>query len=62
MARGPCTFRKRDLTAAVKAVVAAGVQVTGVEVTKDGFRLETASTSLEPVAEITRRANPWDNV
>lgn len=36
MARGPSTFRQRDLTAAVKAVVAAGIEVARVEVGKDG--------------------------
>jgi hypothetical protein len=32
MARGPCTFRQRDLTAAVKAMVAAGCQVQRAEI------------------------------
>lgn len=36
MSRGRCTFRQRDLTAAVKAVEAAGVGVARVEVDKDG--------------------------
>jgi hypothetical protein len=36
MARGPCKFTKRDVQAAVKAVVDAGVQVARVEVNKDG--------------------------
>ncbi|QJP12964.1 hypothetical protein G3545_04400 [Starkeya sp. ORNL1] len=36
MSRGPCTFRQRDLTAAVKAVEAAGIGVARVEVDKDG--------------------------
>ena len=36
MSRAPCTFRQRDLTAAVKAVVAAGCEVARVEVDKDG--------------------------
>jgi hypothetical protein len=36
MARGPCTFRQRNVTAAVKAVVAAGVEVARVEVDTDG--------------------------
>ena len=34
--RGPSMFRKRDVTAAVKAVVAAGVEVQRVEVDKNG--------------------------
>ena len=36
MSRGPQTFRQRDLTRAVKAVVAAGVDVLRVEVDKAG--------------------------
>ncbi len=30
--RGPCTFRKRDLTVAIKAVVAAGCEVVRAEI------------------------------
>jgi hypothetical protein len=36
MSRVPSTFRQRDVTAAVKAVVAAGVEVARVEVDKTG--------------------------
>ena len=36
MARGPLTFKQRDVTAAVKAVIAAGAEVSRVEVGKDG--------------------------
>ena len=36
MSRVPSTFRQRDLTAAVKAMIAAGQKVTRVEVDKDG--------------------------
>ncbi len=36
MSRGPSTFRKRDMTRAVKAVVAAGLDVARVEVDKTG--------------------------
>jgi hypothetical protein len=34
--RGPCTFRQRDVTAAVKAVEKAGCAVGRVEVHNDG--------------------------
>ena len=36
MARASSTFKKRDVTAAVKAVVAAGVEVGRVEIDKVG--------------------------
>lgn len=36
MSRAPSTFRQRDLTAAVKAVIAGGCQVARAEVDKDG--------------------------
>jgi hypothetical protein len=36
MARGPSTFKQRDVTAAVRAVVAASVEVVRVEVASDG--------------------------
>lgn len=36
MSRGPSTFRQRDVTAAVKAITAAGIEVARVEIGKDG--------------------------
>jgi hypothetical protein len=36
MSRGRCTFRQRDVTAALKAVVAAGMPVAGVKIDSDG--------------------------
>jgi len=36
MARGSCTFRQRDVTAAIKAVAAAGEKVARVKIDKDG--------------------------
>ena len=49
MARTPSTFRQRDLTAAVKAVVAAGQKVTRVVVEKDG-RIVLTTAVLDDVA------------
>ena len=36
MARGPCTFRQKDLTRAIKAAQAAGVSLRRVWVEADG--------------------------
>jgi hypothetical protein len=32
VSRGPCTFRQRDLTAAIKAVVASGREIARIEI------------------------------
>jgi hypothetical protein len=36
MSRGSCTFKQADITKAVKAVTAAGIEVARVEVDKNG--------------------------
>jgi hypothetical protein len=36
MARGRCTFRQKDVTRALRATVAAGIEVQRVEVAQDG--------------------------
>lgn len=36
MARGPLTFRQRDLVRAIKGAKAAGLDISRVEVDKDG--------------------------
>ena len=47
MGRGACTFRQSDVTRAVKAVVAAGVEVARVEVDKAGKIVVIASKFRE---------------
>jgi hypothetical protein len=59
MSRGPCTFKQNDVTRAVKAVVAAGVEVARVEVDKDGRIVVVAG---KPVPDEGRGGNEWDRI
>jgi hypothetical protein len=55
--RGPCTFKQRDVTAAVKAVAKAGVEVTGVKIAPDGNIVVSIGRGAEPIPQ-----NEWDNI
>lgn len=58
MSRGPCTFRQQDVTRAIKAAKAAGVEVAQVEIDKNGkIVIRTPTAVVEPVGE----PNEWDN-
>lgn len=57
MARGPCTFRQRDVTKAVKAVVAAGCEVARAEIDSGGKIIVIVGKP----ADATGR-NEWDEV
>ena len=57
MARGPLTFRQRDLTRAIKAALAAGLKVERAYVEVDGrIMLGFANGKTEP----EQVGNPWD--
>lgn len=58
MARGPCTFRKRDVTRALKAAEAAGMEVASIEIRKDAIILVT---SKSPDTALNA-SNSWDTV
>jgi hypothetical protein len=63
MARVRLTFRQRDVTAAIKAVDAAGHVVKRIEIEKDGkiaIVLETRSNG-EPLPD-QPEPNEWDEV
>jgi hypothetical protein len=67
MARGPCTFKKTDLTRAVEAVVAAGLAVNRVLMNKDGSFVLMTDKDADAVDEIEQHSisvipNPWDRV
>jgi hypothetical protein len=59
MARGHCTFRQSDVTKAVKAVVAAGLEVARVEVDKDGRIVVVAGNPAHDECGAVHK-NEWD--
>jgi hypothetical protein len=63
MARDPLTFRQRDVTAAIKAVKAAGYSVARIEIDRDGkiVIVPAIASGGEPVAD-KPDSNEWDEV
>jgi hypothetical protein len=59
MARAPSTFRQQDVTRAVKAVVAAGVDIARVEIDKAGKIVIV--TAGAPEVTDREEANEWDS-
>ncbi len=59
MGQGPCTFKKRDVRAAVEAAREAGLEVTRIEVDKDGKIVIIAG---KPAENGQGEGNEWDEV
>jgi len=59
MARGPQTFRQRDVAAAIKAARQAGIEIARVKIEKDGTI--TVVSGAAPAAALPP-ANEWDEV
>lgn len=60
MARAPATFRQQDVTRAVRAVAAAGVNIARIEIAKDGRIVIIAG--VEPTQSGELEKNEWDRV
>jgi hypothetical protein len=58
--RRPSAFRQSDLTKAVKAVIAAGLRVVGVNVGADGKIEVVTSDEEKKAAGNSPVANEWD--
>jgi hypothetical protein len=61
MVRGPCHFRQRDLTAALKAAKAADVAVN-IEIGPDGKMTVKTKDSSKRVCGRADNGNEWDEV
>lgn len=62
MARGKCTFRQQDVTRALKATIAAGLEVQRIEINKDG-NISVVTTGPEGnTDESDSGPNEWDKV
>jgi hypothetical protein len=61
MSRRPSAFRQRDLTRAVKAVVAAGLRVAGVKVSAQGD-IEVVTGDERVHDSPPQGGNEWDGI
>jgi hypothetical protein len=50
MARAPSTFRQKDVTRAIRAAIAAGVDIARIEVAKDG-RIVSVTGGAQPAVQ-----------
>jgi hypothetical protein len=65
MSRAPSKFRQRDVTAAIKAVEAAGHPIRRVRISRDGdIEIEIGTPADPQPADPlpAAPANPWDEV
>jgi hypothetical protein len=60
MARARCTFRKRDLTAALEAVVAAGCEVARAEIDPAGKIVVVIGKPQEAADDLDRELTAFE--
>ena len=59
MARAPSTFRQNDVTRAVKATKAAGVDIARIEIAKDGRIVIITTAETVPHDEAADPLDQW---
>jgi hypothetical protein len=59
MARGACTFKQQDVTRALRATVAAGIEVRRVEIDKDGKIVLVTGKPAAPERSVQEGSNDW---
>ena len=63
MSRRPSAFRQRDVTRAVKAVVTAGLRVSGVKIDPQGaIEVVTGNAVAQDPTPPAPEGNEWDTV
>jgi hypothetical protein len=62
MSRGPHRFKQADVTRAVRAVTAAGVEVREVVVGTDGAIRVIVGSPINTPATVVKAASEWDRI
>jgi len=60
MARGPSTFRQKDVTRALRATVAAGIAVQRIEIENGKITVVVGMPNSDPASD--DQHNEWDTV
>ena len=60
MSRGPCTFKQRDVTQALKAAIAAGMKVARYEIDRQG-KIAVYAANDDTVATI-EQSRDWEDI
>ena len=60
--RGRCTFRQKDVTRALRATAAAGIEIQRIEIDTDGKIILVAGKPRESPRDRGDQHNEWDTV